>query len=268
MNRIEYIEYELEGNVKKREKLKIDYQEKDKEYHDAVEESENSNFDDDIEGKKQFLHTLQEKHRKENAELKERQRLECEGAQWDYSEAKARKSSLVSQVKSERLSIQKELTAIKKEDSELNKERRKLNNLNKFSISSHSIVQYLDRALGMDIKRLRQEVKEARKRSDYNYRFNKNEPGIPDHETIDFLIRKGAVDLKKVEEEMVPENIKKTILSDELLGTTGTFKRKDGFRLVVKNSTIVTFLPKESKSKRKGNFHGKRDKKKPRKMKL
>jgi len=263
MNRSEYIECELEENVKKREKLKIDYQEKDKEYHKAVEESEGSNFDDDIEDKKQFLLTLQDKHRKETAELKERQRLEREGAQWDYSEAKTRKSSLVAQVKSERLAIQKELTAAKKDNAELNKERHKLKRLNKLSVSSHAIVQYLDRAIGIDIKKLKKEIQGKRKEEGKD-KFVQ----VPDHEIVSYLEGIGQINRGDIEKVIVPENIKKTILSDELLGTTGTFKRKDGFRLVVKDSTIVTFLPKEAKTRKKSNFYGKRIKRKPRKMKL
>lgn len=259
MNRSEYIEYELEENVKKREKLKLEYQEKDKEYHDAINESEDSNIEADIEEKKQFLLTLQEKHRKETAELKERHRLEREGAQWDYNEVKTRKSSLVAHIKSERFLIQKELTETKNRNAELNKERNKLRKLNQLNITSHAIVQYLDRAKGENISSIKKEI--------INLRDNDDEE-VQDHQVIDFLIDKGRIDREEIEKEIVPDRIKKTILSDELIGMAGTFKRRDGFRLVVKNSTVVTFLPKESKPRKKGNFYIKKVKRKPRKMKL
>lgn len=259
MNRSEYIEYELEENVKKREKLKSDYQEKEKEYQEAIKELEDSKIEGDIKERKQFLLTLQEKHRKEIYELKERQKLEREGALWDYNEAKTRKESLVANIKSEITSIQKELSEIKNKNSELNKEKSKLIKLNQLSVTSHAIVQYLDRAKGEDIKKIKKEIISLREDKDIE---------VQDHQVIDFLVEKGRINREEIENEIVPDRIKKIILSDELIGMSGTFKRKDGFRLVVKNSAIITFLPKESKPIKKGSFYGKRDKKKLRKMRL
>lgn len=261
MNRREYIEYELEENAKKSKKLKEEYHTKDTEYINAIEEFKNSETNSDIEEKKQFLHTLQEKHKKELDELKLRHKLERESAQWDYDESKEDKSSALDILRIERSEIIRKLSDINIKSKELKAEKKKLIKLNQVYISSHSMVQYLDRARGVDILSIKKEITDKSE--------DKKLSEIQDHEIIDFLSKENRIVIEEIEDEMVPENIKKTILSDELLGISGTFKRKDGFRLVVKNSTIITFLPKEAKIKKKGSYYGlKKEKKKIRKMRL
>jgi len=260
MNRSEYVKYELEENVKKREKLKLDYQTKSQEYLDFQKELEGSGLEEDIEEKKQFLLTLQDRHKKELDKIKERHRLEREGAHWDFKEAKERKANTLDKIKEERAVILKELTKIKEENKELNKEKSLLKKLNQISVTSHAIVQYLDRGKGQDIKLMKKELSE---------KLEKSSSEVKDHELVDFLVEEGRIVREDVEKEMVPDRIRKTILSDELLGTTATFKRRDGFRLVVKNSAIITFLPQESKPRKKGKYHGEKRAKRPlRRMKL
>jgi len=260
MNRSEYIEYELEENVKKREKLKLDYQTKSQEYLDAKNGIENYDLEKDIEGKKQFLLTIQSRHKKELDELKHRHQLEINRAQLDYKESKDEKLNKLNRIKLEKSVIIRELSEIKAKNKELNKERSKLRNLNQISVTSHAIVQYLDRGKGQDIQLIKKEVAE---------KLEKNLSEVKDHEFVDFLVEEARIIREDIEREMVPEYIKKMILSDELLGTTSTFKRKDGYRLVVKNSSIVTFLPKDDKPRKKGKYYGEKKVKKPlRRMKL
>lgn len=259
MNRSEYVEYELEENVKKLEKLKLDYKLKNKQYLEALGDSKNSDDKKDIEEKKQFLLTLQDRHKKEIEALRERHKLEREGALWDYNEAKTHKTSLLSELKVELSGIQKELLEINKSNLELNKERHKLRKLNQLNITSHAIVQYLDRAKGEDINSIKKEIA--------NIRGSKSSE-VQDHEVVEFLEASGKINIEEIEKEMVPEKIKNTILSDELLGMSGTFKRRDGFRLVVRNSSIITFLPKEDKPKKNNRIYGERVKRPLRRMKL
>lgn len=260
MNRSEYVEYELEENVKKREKLKLDYQTKSQEYIDVQDELENSELDKDIEEKKQFLLTLQDRHKKELDKLKERHKLEKESAHWDYKEAKDEKANRLDRIRSEKNAIMKELSDVIVKNKELNKERSNLKRLNQVSVTSHAIVQYLDRGKGQDIKLMKEELSE---------KLEKNVSEVKDHELVDFLVREGRIVRNDIEKEMVPEHMKKTILSDEFLGTTATFKRKDGFRLVVKNSAIITFLPQDVKPRKKGKYYGEKRVKTPlRRMKL
>lgn len=260
MNRSEYIEYELEENVKKREKLKLDYQTKSQEYLDVKNGIKDYDLDKNIEEKKQFLLTLQDRHKKELDELKYRHQLEIDSAQLDYQESKYEKLNKINRLKSEKNAIIIELSEIKEKNKELNKERSKLRKLNQISVTSHAIVQYLDRGKGQDIKLIKKEFAE---------KIEKNLSEVKDHEFVDFLVKEGRIIREDIEREMVPEYIKKIILSDELLGTTSTFKRKDGYRLVVKNSSIVTFLPKDDKPRKKGKYYGEKKVKKPlRRMKL
>jgi len=263
MNKSEYIEYELEENVKKREKLKLDYEAKKTEYQNATEEFNDSEVKEDIEQKKQLLLNLQERHRLEVDELKERHRLERENAQWEYAEAKSHKANLFSSFRDGLARIQKELKEAKIKNRELNKERGKLRKLNELTVTSHAIVQYLDRAKGMDVINLKREVNNKRKESGL-----KKFVQVPDHELVDYLVAEGKLNREETEKLILTDKIKKIVLRDELLGSTGTYTRFDGFRIVIKNSSVVTFLPKAAKPRKKGNKFSKRIKRKPRKMKL
>jgi hypothetical protein len=268
MNKSEYIEYELEENVKKREKLKIESDKKQTEYTEAKNKFESSEYQKDLDDKKEFLQTLREKHKEELAELKERQKLEKEGAMWEFDEAKKHKNEVLGALKSDMEALQKELKEIKNENKELNREKDRALKLKQLNVTSHAIVQYLDRAKGLDLKDIKKEIIEARKEEDYSIRFDKNSSEVPDHEIVEFLILEGKLEREKTEKAIVTDKIRKLALSDELIGSTGTYTRTDGFRLVVKNSSVVTFLPKAAKTRKKGNKFSKRFKRKPRKMKL
>ena len=205
-------------------------------------------------------YTVKQLLTKELDQLKERHRLEKEGAHWDYKEAKDEKANKLDRLRAERNSIILEISEVKKKNKELNKERSLLKKLNQVNVTSHAIVQYLDRGKGQDVNSMKKELSE---------KLEKSYSEVKDHELVDFLVEEGRIVREDVEREMIPEYMKKTILSDELLGATATFKRKDGFKLVVKNSTIITFLPKDVKPTKKGKYYGEKRVKRPlKRMKL
>jgi hypothetical protein len=263
MNRSEYVEYELEENVKELERIKLEYETKKKEYDDAVKSFSDSDAEKDIEEKKQDLLTLQEVHRKEVDELKERHKLERENAQWQYTESKNHKVNLFTVVKDALTNINTKRIEAKQKNKELKEEKRRLRKMNVVGVTSHAIVQYLDRAKGMDIVAIKREVNNKRKEE-----ISKKFVQVPDYALVDYLVSEGKLNREEAEKSILTEKIKKLVLRDELLGSTGTYTRFDGFRLVIKNGSVVTFLPKASKPRKRANKFSKRVKRKPRKMKL
>jgi hypothetical protein len=269
MNKVEFVKWQLEENVKKREELKIKFKEKEQEYLDEKAELESEEFKEEITGRKQFLQELQDSQKKELDELKARHKKERDKAMGDYLEMKNKVKFVLGSLKEELDSISKELAETKSENKKLNKEKGRMKDLDDVKITSHAIVQYLDRAKNMNLTKVRNEVRAKLIEDGLNI---KPTTKIRDHAIVEYLVEKGVIDLEKVREDILPEKVKEVMLRDELVGSTGTFTTKDGFRVVAKNGNIVTFLPKPVKKKKKSKpFYGgkrERNKRKIRKMKL
>ena len=267
MNKVEFVKWQLEENVKKREELKIRFKEKQQEYLDDKAELESEEFKEEITERKQFLQELQESQKKELDELKARQKEEKDKAMSTYLKLKSKVKFVLGTLKEELESITKELAEAKVENKRLNKEKGKLRGLDDVKITNHAIVQYLDRAKSMNLTKIRNEVRAKLIKDGLDI-----EPStkVQDHSIVEYLEEKGVIDLEKIRDDILPEKIKEVMLRSELVGSTGTFTTNNGFRVVAKNGTIVTFLPKPDKRQKKKVFHGKRErvKKKIRKMKL
>ena len=265
MNKLEYIEYELEENANLRKKLKADADKKKKAYKTIREDFENSNVQNEIEKRKRFIEELQLKHKKENEEIKARQKKEREEAYNVYLEIKDSKDDLIKTSLEEMQAATKAYNEANERRKELRREKKRLRNIGEVNVTSHAIVQYLDRAKGVDVKSIRKEIQDERISEDKE-KFDK----IPDKIVVDFLVQKGKIDVEKIEKDILPADIKKILLSNELSGSSGTYTLKNGFRIVVVKGNIVTFLPIASKPKRfpKGKRKNGRSKRKIRKMKL
>lgn len=268
MNKVEFVKWQLEENVKKREELKIKFKEKQQEYLNEKSELESDEFKKEITEKKDFLQEIQESHKKELDEIKARHKKERDEAMDAYLKLKDKTKFVLGTLKEELDSITSELAETKVENKKLNKEKGLMKDLEDVTITSHAIVQYLNRAKNMNMTRIKNEVRAKLIEDGLTIK-----PGtkIRDTSIVNYLVDKGSIDLEKIKEEILPENLKGVMLRRELVGSTGTFATKNGFRVVAKNGKIVTFLPKpEKKKKKKKPFFGKREKvrKKIRKMKL
>jgi hypothetical protein len=265
MNQKEFVTWKLEEIVKKREELKEKHNQKRDEYLKAKEEFENSDIKQEIEEKKSSLLTLQERHKKELDELKERHIREREIVMSAYVEVRDKEKLTLNALKAELNEIFEELGKVKSEASALNKEKHKLKDLEEVNVTSHAIVQYLNRATGMDIEKIRTKVR--KKMVNEGSKISPTTK-IQDHQVVDYLVNEDLIDLEQVEAEILPESVKELIMSNELLGSTGTFTTKDGFRLAVSGGKVVTFLPKKEKSRKKKTGLFKREKRTIRRMKL
>jgi hypothetical protein len=265
MNKFEFVKWQLEENVKKREELKERFKEKQKEYLDSKEELESSGFEDEITGKKDFLQTLQESHKKELDELKVRHKKEKGEAMGVYLKLKEKAKFVLGTLKGELEEIQSGLADAKIENKKLNREKGLLKNWKDVTITSHAIVQYLDRAKNMNLAKIRKEIRAKMVEDGF---VIKQSTKIHDHAVVEYLTEKGIINLEKIEEEILPEELKDLLLREELVGSTGTFTTKGGFRVVAKNGTIVTFLPKPVKRKKSFYGDGERVKRKIKKMKI
>ena len=237
MSQIEFIEWRLKDNVGTIEVLKKNYNQKLEE----IKIIESSDVSADVEEKKLNLIKLQESHKRELDALKERHKKERDEAMLLYLESKNKKGFSIDYAKKELKSISDDLCKLKDENIKLNKEKHKIKKLGDVQITSHAMVQFLNRARGMNIENIRKEMFEK-----FVDKFN-NISEIKDHMIVDYLVEEGKIDLKEIESDILPESVKKLITANELLGSTGTFVIKDGFRLAVSAGKIVTFLPKKEK---------------------
>lgn len=171
----------------------------------------------------------------------------------------------LSALRSELNDISEEFKLIKKENNQLNKDKKKLDNLGKISITSHAIVQFLDRAKGMNISEFREKVKSRIVDGELK---TESIAKIQDHQVVEYLINEGIIDLPDVERQILPDNIRDLITKSELIGGSGIFTTKDGYRLAVNGMKVVTFLPRKEKSKKISKLYIKKEKRRPRKMKL
>jgi hypothetical protein len=261
----EFILWKLEENAKKSEELKNKKNEKHLEYLKLKEEFESSQYKCEIENKKNSLLTLQEQHKRELDELKERHKKEREAAMSDYLEIKEKGKTILAAMRDELEELSNQLVEIVKENKQLNKDKQKLKSLEEIIVTNHAVVQYLDRAKGMNIDKIREK---AREKMLANGSKIQSTTKVPDHKVVEYLVEEGIINLEQVEKEILPDNVKKLIMSDELLGSTGTFTTKGGFRLAVSAGKVVTFLPKKEKAKKINTHLVKREKRRPRKMKL
>lgn len=265
MNKKEFIKFKLEENVNKCKDLKEKHNLKRDEYLKTKEEFDNSDIKKEIEDKKNSLLTLQEKHKKELDELKKRHESERENAMSAYVEVKDRKGFIVNALKAELNEIYLELENAKKEGTILHKELRSLKNFEEITITSHAVVQYLNRAKNLDIENIKIKVRENLIDSGAEV---KPTTQIQDHQVVEYLTSQGLINLSEVEMEIMPESVKKLITKDELLGSTGVFMTKGGFRLAVSGGRVVTFLPKKEKVTKKKVGLFKKESRAPKKMKL
>jgi hypothetical protein len=265
MNKVEFVKWQLEENVKKREELKQKLSEKKKEYLDSKSELEANGFEEQITKKKDFLQQLQDSQKKEFDELKARHKKEKDEATGVYLKLKEKVKFVLGTLKEELDEIQSNLADAKSENKKLNKKKSILKDWEDVTITSHAVVQYLDRARNMNLTNIKKEV---RAKMIEDGLVIKPTTKVHDHAIVEYLSGEGVINLEKVKEEILPADLKGIMLRDELVGSTGTFTTKDGFRVVAKNGRIVTFLPKPEKKKK--NFYGKREKVKRviRRMKL
>lgn len=266
MNKLEYVEYELEQKLEERKRLKKISDDKRKEYIAAKEEFENSDTKKEIAEKKENLDDLYRKQKEEIENIKAYYKPLIEKVNKEYSDIKEGKNDSIESLKEKMQEAGQNYYEVKEECKELRKEKRRLKKIGEINLTSHAVVQYLNRARGIDIEKIRKEIRDKMMEEDETVKETRK---IPDHQVADYLIKEERIDLKEIEDYMLPSNLRKVILSDELAGSTGTFTLKDGFRIVVKGGMVVTFLPKAPKPKRtKRGRRNKRDKRGPRKMKI
>lgn len=255
MNRVEFVKWKLEENTKKYQELKEQYEQKEKEYLSAKNDFEKPCINSEIEIKKNLLIILKENHKKELSDLMERHKKEINEAKLNYYNLKDNRDTNLKKLKSELTEISIKLRDSKIENHQLHKENKKIKYLENIGITKHAIVQYLNRYKGMDIDKIREDIK-----------FKTNSKKIEDHIVVEHLVADGIINLEEIEREILPEDVKKLITADELLGSSGTFELKSGFRIAVSDGSVVTFLPKKEKSKK--IFVSKKEKRKLKKMRL
>jgi len=265
MNKVEFVKWQLEENVKKREELKQKLSEKKKEYLDSKSELESSGFEEEITEKKEFLQQIQDSHKKELDELKARHKKEKDEAMGVYLKLKDRAKFVLGTLKDELDEIQKSLAEAKSENKKLNKKKSLLKDWEDVTITSHAVVQYLDRAKNMNLTKIKKEVRAKMIEDGF---VIKPTTKIHDHAIVEYLSEEGVINLEKIKEEILPEDLKGIMLRDELIGSTGTFTTKNGFRVVAKNGRIVTFLPRPEKKKKSSYCKREKVKRVIRKMKL
>ncbi|MEK6828540.1 MAG: hypothetical protein AABY15_00205 [Nanoarchaeota archaeon] len=239
MSQIEFIEWRLKDNVNTIEELKKKHSQKNEEFKTL----EASDVNADVEEKKAILIKIQESHKKELDVLKERHKKERDEAMSAYLESKNKKGHSIDFAKRELKEISDELCKLKIENKKLNQEKHKIKKLKEVEITSHAVVQYLNRARGMNIESIRNEV--AKKLSEGGE--TKEISDIKDHMVVNFLVEENRINLKEVESDILPESVKKLITANELIGSTGTFHTNNGFRLAVSCGKVVTFLPRKEK---------------------
>lgn len=161
--------------------------------------------------------------------------------------------------------ISNEFKHIKKQNKQLLKDKGRLDKLEEISITSHAVVQFLDRARGMNINVFREKVKEKMFNGAENV---ESEIKVQDHHVVEYLVSEGIIILSDVEKQILPDDVKSLITKSELIGGSGIFTTKNGYRLAVNGRKVVTFLPKKEKSKKINKLFIKREKRRPRKMKL
>lgn len=262
MRHVEYIQSQLEENVNEQNKLKEQIRKKQDKYNAEKEKLESGKYFEEFEEKKQNLQDLQDRHRQELEALKQRHKEEREKVEAEFIEVKEAGRNVLKKISKEISDIRIDLNAIRKEHKALKKRKQEIEDLGEVKLTSHAIVQYLNRAKGYDIEAIKQEVKDEINNS--GLKINQN-TGVADHMVVDFLVKHGRIDLPAIEDEILPDDIKDLITANELLGSTGTFTTKSGFRLAVTGGKVVTFLPKKTKTKRKGYKTQKRG---PKRMKL
>ena len=261
MSQIEFIEWKLKQNMGIIEDLKKEHIQKSEE----IKNLEASDVNADVEEKKSILIKIQESHKKELISLKERHKKERDEAMSAYLGSKNKKGYSINSAKRELKDISDKLCKLKIENRKLNQERHKVKNTKDIEITKHAVVQYLNRAIGMNIDDIKVSIR--KKILTDGIEIKDSEP-IQDHQVVDYLISENLIDLKQVEDEILPESVRNLIIKDELLGSTGTFVTKDGFRLAVSGGKVVTFLPKKDKPRKKIAAIFRKEKREPKKMKL
>ena len=265
MNKIEQLTLLIDQNKDKREELKAKKEELNEERKTAIQML---NKDKSAENRKR-LATITQKLNKISQDLLEIRRINKE---------LQRKRGLAYKGKTKL----KELEKLKDTGT---------------TLSSHSIVQYLDRGRGMDIDSIRQEVSSSAytkgntssgdvtldsadmnstytaqslvssnlqntnsrlyssdnftgQSLDMNISDQDDSSNVSDFEVVNYLRSSGTIDIGEVESEIIDDDIKPIINSDELIGSSGTFTNSEGYRLVVKNGVVVTVLPKDEEDKK------------------
>jgi len=282
-----------------------------------------------------------EELKQKESEYKQKREALLQRLKKDKSEENQKKLSIITQKLGQ---VSQSLLEVRRKNKELHRERgivyksqakkKKSKSFRSSSdetkLSSHSIVQYLDRGRGMDIESIRDEVSNSGYTTsnlsgtlssrgseltsgDVSYtansdtytasldgldfgnttNFNNNsrlyasnsnsvnlqsfnseeqgdednsQSGASDFEVVSYLSDTGAIDIDKVKSEIIDDDVEPLINSDELIGSSGTFTNSSGYRLVVRNGTIVTVLPqkgseKDKKPKRRQKRKKKRKKK-------
>ena len=231
MSQIEFIEWKLKQNMGIIEDLKKEHIQKSEE----IKNLEASDVNADVEEKKSILIKIQESHKKELISLKERHKKERDEAMSAYLGSKNKKGYSLNSAKRELKDISDKLCKLKIENRKLNQERHKVKNTKDIEITKHAVVQYLNRAIGMNIDDIKVSI---RKKILTDGIEIKDSAPIQDHQVVDYL------------------------------GSTGTFVTKDGFRLAVSGGKVVTFLPKKDKPRKKIAAIFRKEKREPKKMKL
>lgn len=239
MSKMESISFKLDKNLKIIEELK----QKRTQKREEISIIESSDFGAIVEEKKKALLKLQEIHKRELDLIREKHRAEREVAMTEYLGSKTKKETSVEAAKKELKEIEDKLQAVKKDNRSLHKEKHKLKVLGEVQITSHAIVQYLNRAKGVNVDELRKEFADKYSHASVDE--------VKDHMLVDYLVSENRIDLKEVESDILPESVKKLITASELAGSTGVFGTNDGFRLAVSGGKVVTFLPKKEKIKTK-----------------
>jgi len=265
MNKKEFIKFKLEENVNKCKDLKEKHNLKRDEYLKTKEEFDNSDIKKEIEHKKNSLLTLQEKHKKELDELKKRHESEREKILSEYINVRDSKKLAIGILKKELEDLSKQLFEAKAENRTLKKEKEKCLDYDDVKVTSHAVVQYLNRAKNLDIEKIKAKVRESLINSGAEAQSIAQ---IQDHQVVEYLTSEGLINLSEVEMEIMPESVKKLIMKDELIGSTGVFPTKGGFRLAVSGGRVVTFLPRKEKVTKKKVGFFKKESRAPKKMKL
>jgi hypothetical protein len=265
MNKREFIEFKLEENVNKCKDLKEKHNLKRDEYLKTKEEFDNSDIKKEIEDKKNSLLTLQEKHKKELDELKKRHESEREKMLSEYISVRDKQKLTMGAIKDELGELSKQLSDANIENKTLKKELKKCVEYEDVKVTSHAVVQYLNRAKNLDIEKIKAKVRENLINSGDEIN---SKTQIQDHQVVEYLTGEGLINLSEVENEIMPESVKELIMKDELLGSTGVFPTKGGFRLAVSGGKVVTFLPRKEKITKKKVSLFKKESRAPKKMKL